>query len=124
MLWFLDDRVQWFRQLAARDRWREEVDILEEEIRRLIRGFTKMADVWNTLACEARTANELGKAAYASRRERFYRAALSHAWTVYIAQKLPYPMDEGSQLPIPEVKRELITMFLMPFLLSIRTGYI
>lgn len=44
-----DDRVQWFRQRAAKERWQEELELLEEELRRLIRGFTKLGDAWRSI---------------------------------------------------------------------------
>jgi len=44
------DRVKWFRDRAARDRAREEKEILDEEFRRTVVSFTQMADVWLKLA--------------------------------------------------------------------------
>jgi hypothetical protein len=44
------DRVQWFRARAQAQRWEEEVEILEEEFRRTIRSFERMAEVWRLLA--------------------------------------------------------------------------
>lgn len=41
-----DDRVQWFRQRAAKERWQEELELLEEELRRLIRAFTNLEGAW------------------------------------------------------------------------------
>ena len=35
---------------ADRDRWREEVLILEEELRRVVRGFTRMSEAWKQVA--------------------------------------------------------------------------
>jgi hypothetical protein len=49
-LFYLGDRVQWFRAQADMERWQEEVEILEEEFRRAIRGFEKMEQVWSSLA--------------------------------------------------------------------------
>ncbi|KAK7021435.1 hypothetical protein R3P38DRAFT_2435965, partial [Favolaschia claudopus] len=42
--------VQWFRARADMERWQEEVEILAQEFRRSIKGFTKMRDVWTSLA--------------------------------------------------------------------------
>ncbi|KAF8057825.1 hypothetical protein FPV67DRAFT_1455922 [Lyophyllum atratum] len=44
------DRVKWFRDRAARDRAREEKEILEEEFRRSIASFHRMSEVWSELA--------------------------------------------------------------------------
>ncbi|GLB39022.1 hypothetical protein LshimejAT787_0601840 [Lyophyllum shimeji] len=44
------DRVKWFRDRAARDRAREEKEILEEEFRRSIASFRRMSEVWFELA--------------------------------------------------------------------------
>lgn len=44
------DRVKWFRDRAARDRAREEKEILESEFKRSLCFFLKMADTWNELA--------------------------------------------------------------------------
>ena len=43
-------RVKWFRARAARDRAREEVEILETEFCRAHRSFLKMSRVWMELA--------------------------------------------------------------------------
>jgi hypothetical protein len=58
----LADRVQWFRARAQMERWEEEVEIVEEEFRRTVRSFEKMASVWNELG--VRSMQE-GHAAYA-----------------------------------------------------------
>ena len=46
----LVDRVKWFRDRSARDRSREEKEILEEELRRSVRYFKHMKNTWVTLA--------------------------------------------------------------------------
>lgn len=43
-------KVQWFRAQADMMRWVEEVELLEEEFRRLIRGLEKMASIWDSLS--------------------------------------------------------------------------
>ena len=43
-------KVQWFRAHADMMRWVEEVELLEEEFRRLIRGLEKMASIWESLS--------------------------------------------------------------------------
>ncbi|KAF9471253.1 hypothetical protein BDN70DRAFT_977471 [Pholiota conissans] len=44
------EKVQWFRARADMERWIEEVDLLQEEFRRVIRGCEKMAEVWATMS--------------------------------------------------------------------------
>lgn len=41
--------VRWFRARAARDRYREELEILDEEFRRTWRSFTQMSVIWKTI---------------------------------------------------------------------------
>lgn len=65
-------RVQWFRARAERDRWREEVEILEAERRRIEKSHRRLAENWNILAkrhgCDsARPQRHPGVAAYAYR---------------------------------------------------------
>jgi len=43
-------KVQWFRAHADMMRWVEEVELLEEEFCRLIRGLEKMALIWESLS--------------------------------------------------------------------------
>ncbi|TDL14299.1 hypothetical protein BD410DRAFT_734297, partial [Rickenella mellea] len=63
--WSLElDRVQWFRAMADKDRWQEEVEILEAEFGRCVRSFRRMAAVWGDLA---RPQTKKGYAAYAWR---------------------------------------------------------
>jgi hypothetical protein len=44
------EKVQWFRARADMMRWVEEVELLEEDFRRLIRGLEKMAEIWSNLS--------------------------------------------------------------------------
>ncbi|KAG6848674.1 hypothetical protein H0H93_014968 [Arthromyces matolae] len=44
------EKVQWFRARADMERWVEEVELLEEEFRRLIRSCRRMREVWTDLA--------------------------------------------------------------------------
>lgn len=43
------ERVRWFRMRAARDRYREEVEILNEEFRRTYQSFTRMSVIWKKI---------------------------------------------------------------------------
>ncbi|KJA15051.1 hypothetical protein HYPSUDRAFT_149617, partial [Hypholoma sublateritium FD-334 SS-4] len=49
------EKVQWFRAQADTERWVEEVDLLEEEFRRVIRSCEKMESVWLDLTASAST---------------------------------------------------------------------
>jgi hypothetical protein len=44
------DQVQWFRDRAQMQRWVEEFEIVEEEFRRTIRSYARMAEIWTSLA--------------------------------------------------------------------------
>ena len=66
------DRVKWFRDRAARDRAREEKEILDAEFQRTIQSFTKMSDIWSTLA--GKNASKHSNAAYARKQATLYDA--------------------------------------------------
>lgn len=66
------DRVKWFRDRAARDRAREEKEILDAEFQRTIQSFTKMSDVWTTLS--AKNASQHSNTAYAQKQAALYHA--------------------------------------------------
>lgn len=68
-LFTADDRVQWFRMRAARDRWQEEVELVEEELRRLIRSFISMGRVW---AAVHSTEKSDASASFAARKNKEY----------------------------------------------------
>ena len=60
-------RVHWFRSSAFAARWKEEVKLLQEEMRRTLRFHAYQRDSWNKHA-RAKTCNkELGAAAYAQK---------------------------------------------------------
>ncbi|KAF8963731.1 hypothetical protein BDZ97DRAFT_1661232 [Flammula alnicola] len=44
------EKVQWFRARADMERWIEEVELLEEEFRRFIRGCQKLQEIWTSLS--------------------------------------------------------------------------
>ena len=46
----LVDRVRWFRAKAEAERYKEEIEILEEEIRRTFTSFSRLRTVWEALA--------------------------------------------------------------------------
>lgn len=70
-----DDRVQWFRARAVRDRYKEEIAIVKEEHRRFVRSCVALNSAWLAIAQEpAHECDELpniptsmGTAAYARR---------------------------------------------------------
>jgi hypothetical protein len=63
--------VKWYRDRSARNRAREEREILEEEFKRSIRSFENLSTVWTALAKEA--AIQPGKAAYGHKQAAMYR---------------------------------------------------
>jgi len=77
----LVDRVKWFRDRSARDRAREEKEILEEELGRSVRYFKHMKNTWVTLATKKGN-HSPGYAPYAYKQaamyERFARDAESY----------------------------------------------
>jgi len=102
---YLGDRVQWFRAQADMERWQEEVEILEEEFRRAIRGFEKMEQVWSSLAMsigsesadffDSRVAK--GKMAYGKKKAAMYGRMAKEARMVFHSIGATYP-PEGVSL--------------------------
>ncbi|KAJ7059318.1 hypothetical protein C8F01DRAFT_1301916 [Mycena amicta] len=76
-----DVRVQWTKAQARRDRWVEEVEIIREEMRRILRSLETVQREWNARAeGQAGADAELaaGARAYAKRQQAIYqRIALS-----------------------------------------------
>ncbi|KAF7760546.1 hypothetical protein Agabi119p4_11222 [Agaricus bisporus var. burnettii] len=69
--WLIElERVRWYREKAAVDRLREELEILEEEFRRTYKSFTRMNEVWQELAILHE--NRRGYPAYAWRQADIY----------------------------------------------------
>jgi hypothetical protein len=63
------DRVKWFRDRADRDRFREEVQILQAEFERTVVSHKRMAEVWTQLAD---TVSCPGAVAYAHKKAEMY----------------------------------------------------
>lgn len=82
------DRVEWFRARQDALQWKEEVEILEAEITRCRRWFTKMAGVWRKLAIESQ---KPGYAAYAHEKADIFLRRASESL-------IPEPEDE-TELP-------------------------
>jgi hypothetical protein len=63
--------VKWFRERAERDRFQEEVQILEAEFERTITSHGRMAEVWSELASRC-SESKPGAAAYAHKKVGMY----------------------------------------------------
>lgn len=85
------DRVKWFRDRSARDRAREEKEILEEEFKRTIRHFQYMQTTWSVLATKKMDAPP-GYVAYA------YKQAAMYERFALDAQKLQTKAEEKLQI--------------------------
>lgn len=80
----LENRVQWIRQRAARDRYKEEVELLEEELRRLIRGFARLRDIWGTLSAQELAKASPSRSAFAARKQKLYVLAYQKARAIAV----------------------------------------
>ena len=79
------DRVKWFRDRADRERFREEVEILEAEFERTITSFNRMSDIWTQLASGV---TGPGSAAYAQRKAVMYQGLVEECEQAYsVVQK-------------------------------------
>lgn len=76
ILFGVDDRVQWFRMRAARNRWQEEIELVDEELRRLIRSFISMGRAWSMVH---RAEKSVANASYAARKNKEYVTLASSA---------------------------------------------
>ncbi len=83
---YLVERVRWFRVRAARDCYREELEILDEEFHRTHLSFTRMNEIWKVNGekqivlrkeddCTAR-----GYHAFAHHQAAIYSKLASEAW--------------------------------------------
>ena len=87
------DRVKWFRDRADRDRFREEVEILEAEFQRTVISFGRMSEVWSQMATDA---TGPGSVAYAHRKAAIIRGKplssvalrCQHSWGCWIVKVL------------------------------------
>lgn len=85
------ERVRWYREKAAVDRLREELEILEEEFRRTYKSFTRMNEVWQELAILQE--NRRGYPAYAWRQADIYSKFANEClfyWKEYV---IPYSVN-------------------------------
>ncbi|KAJ7598232.1 hypothetical protein C8J56DRAFT_1091442 [Mycena floridula] len=78
-------RVKWFRDRADRDRWREEVETIEEEYSQTKIWHTKTAANWTTLAtADTRPVRDPGHIAYAFKQAEMHRRLVQRSideWT-------------------------------------------
>jgi len=77
------DRVKWFRERADRNRFREEVDILEAEFERTTLSHMRMTKVWTQLA-DRYTPTHPGSAAYAHKKAHMYLELAKECSEAYI----------------------------------------
>ena len=89
----LEDRVLWFRTRAARDRWQEEVTLLETESRRLLQGFSRMATTWTELSSSSEPIRSRGFAVYAARRAHVFETLHASALRLFLTNKVPVEKD-------------------------------
>lgn len=89
------DRVKWFRDRAARDRAQEEKEILEEEMKRVVRSFQNYVGIWTSLASEERECvrGVPGKSSYALKQAAVYARMADEAEKVFENTRNP-PVEE------------------------------
>ena len=66
----------WFRERSARNRLREEKEILEEEMKRTVRSFSHLRGMWKTLADRS---NAPGEASYAHKQAAMFERLESNS---------------------------------------------
>ena len=87
------DRVKWFRDRADRNRFREEVQILQAEFERTIVSHKRMAEVWTQLAD---TVSCPGAAAYAHKKAEMYDGLAQECSKAYeVARKEAGSINAG-----------------------------
>ncbi|KAJ7059185.1 hypothetical protein C8F01DRAFT_1059219 [Mycena amicta] len=95
--------VQWTKALARRDRWVEEVEMIREEMRRVLRCLETVQSEWEARAEGRKNADpELaaGARAYAKRQQAIYRGiALSFKsrWSTSAAEAVRRVVDEATE---------------------------
>ncbi|KAF7290624.1 hypothetical protein MIND_01302600 [Mycena indigotica] len=93
-------RVQWSKAMARRDRWTEEVELLREEMKRVLRSLAKLQAIWLARA-EMREVDDPslvgGLRAYALRQVAMYKeisAAFYARWNLSAAQAVRIVVEE------------------------------
>ena len=69
---FLVDRVKYFCDRSARDRAREEKEILESEMSWTTRSFSIMRDAWTEMGKQEREKRAFARSAYAYKQAEMY----------------------------------------------------
>jgi hypothetical protein len=92
------------------ERWQEEVELLEEEFRRLARGCDRMAEVWRGLVAPEDVVNA-GLTAYAYEKSAMYSAMADEARTLFIRSGGTWPnegvcLEEHARSRCPRMKPE------------------
>ncbi|KAF9013711.1 hypothetical protein BDZ89DRAFT_1222295 [Hymenopellis radicata] len=93
------EQVQWFRAKADMDRWMEEVETLEEEFRRYIRGCQSMSSYWTDMSanqwgpytfsrCIGNFDATSGYRVYAAQKADMYQEIADHAEKRFSATKV------------------------------------
>jgi hypothetical protein len=71
--------VRWYREKAAVERLKEELDMLDEEFRRTYKSFMRMTEVWKELAILNQSAP--GYSAYAWRQVNMHIRFAEECWS-------------------------------------------
>lgn len=77
--------------------------MLEEEHKRLVRGFSAMAKAWNKLSVAAGLGGRSGRAAFAAGKEISFRIACYDAWKIHKGLGLAWLASEPLEVREPEV---------------------
>lgn len=73
------DRVKYFRDRSARNRAREEKEILESEMARTTRSFVVMEKAWNEIGTRERENHAFARSAYAYKQAELYAHLASNS---------------------------------------------
>lgn len=79
---------------------------MEEELKRLVRGFCAFARAWNSLSETAALDGNPGRASFAASKEISYRIACYDAWAIHEGLGLTWNANET-----PEVKEPQVSFF-------------
>ncbi|KAJ7473868.1 hypothetical protein B0H11DRAFT_1918683 [Mycena galericulata] len=104
-------RVEWSKAKARKTRWEEEVMLLREEMRRVVRYLDWQSAWWDTQAATADTRSDIssatqqGMSAYARKQSRvhsdlaaFYKRELSQSAGDTVTSVLAAPQEDGADL--------------------------
>ena len=73
-------------------------------MKRLVRGFLKIASVWKSISEEESQRGEKGRSAFASSREFSSRVIAFNAWKIHQKQGLTWSEDELQEVKDPGVR--------------------